>query len=135
MKGLLADNDSEGSLNVILRIWSSDTWRELWIELGLSVESFSSLGLSSDASDAEVWRTCQLEKLVLITGNRNADGLESLEMVIRVENRPDSLPVVTFANSQRILSDRIYAEIAAERLLDYVTRIDDFRGAGRIYVP
>jgi hypothetical protein len=135
MKGLLADNDSEGSLNVILRIWSSDTWRELWNELGLSVESFSSLGLSSDASDAEVWRTCQLEKLVLITGNRNADGLESLEMVIRVENRPDSLPVVTFANSQRILSDRIYAEIAAERLLDYVTRIDDFRGAGRIYVP
>jgi hypothetical protein len=135
LKGLLADNDSEGSLNVILRIWSSDTWRELWNELGLSVESFSSLGLSSDASDAEVWRTCQLEKLVLITGNRNADGLESLEMVIRVENRPDSLPVVTFANSQRILSDRIYAEIAAERLLDYVTRIDDFRGAGRIYVP
>jgi hypothetical protein len=56
-------------------------------------------------------------------------------MVIRVENQPDSLPAVTLADPERILIDRIYAEKAAERLLDYLTRIDDFRGAGRLYVP
>ncbi|MFI5459574.1 MAG: ACP S-malonyltransferase [Isosphaerales bacterium] len=135
MKGILADNDSEGLLEVILHIWSSNTWRDLWNDLGLSVESFLALGLSPESSDALIWRTCQEEKLVLITGNRNADGVDSLEMVIRVENQPDSLPAVTLANPKRILKDRIYAEKAAEKLLDYLTRIDDFRGAGRIYAP
>jgi hypothetical protein len=71
----------------------------------------------------------------LITANRNADEADSLEMVIRAENRPDSLPAVTIANPKRVLKDRIYAEKAAEILLDYLMRIDDFRGAGRIYVP
>ena len=35
----------------------------------------------------------------------------------------------------RVLRDRSYLEKVAERLLDYLMRIDDFRGAGRIYVP
>jgi hypothetical protein len=34
-----------------------------------------------------------------------------------------------------VLKDRLYAEKVAERLLDYLMRIDDFRGAGRLYVP
>ncbi len=37
MNGILADNDSKGSVGVILRICSSDTWRDLWNDLGLSV--------------------------------------------------------------------------------------------------
>jgi hypothetical protein len=135
MNGILADNDSKGSVGVILRICSSDTWRDLWNDLGLSVQSFSALGLAPHSSDAVVWRTCQEQKLVLITGNRNADGPDSLELVIRIENQPDSLPTVTLADPERILNDRTYAEKAAERLLDYLIRIDDFRGAGRLYVP
>jgi hypothetical protein len=78
MRGILADNDSEGSLSAILRIWSSDEWKGLWNDLGLSVESFSGLGLPRDSSDAVVWRTCQQEDLVLITANRNASGSDSL---------------------------------------------------------
>jgi hypothetical protein len=54
MKGILADNDSEGSLEAMLLIWSSDTWRDLWTDLGLSVESFLSLGLSPASSDAVI---------------------------------------------------------------------------------
>jgi hypothetical protein len=78
---------------------------------------------------------CQRERLVLVTGNRNADEPDSLELVIRDENQPDSLPVVTLANPQRITRDRPYAEKVAERLLERLIAIDDFRGAGRIYVP
>jgi hypothetical protein len=78
---------------------------------------------------------CQKEQLVLVTGNRNADNPDSLEPVIRTENQANSLPIVTLANPQRIIRDRIYAEIAAEGPLGYLMRIDDFRGAGRIYVP
>ena len=82
-----------------------------------------------------IWRTCQREQLVLITGNRNDDGPDSLEAVIRDENRPDSLPVFTLANANRILRDRGYAEQVAVRLLDDLMRIDEVRGVGRLYLP
>ena len=82
-----------------------------------------------------VWRTCQKEELVLITGNRNRRGSESLEATIQSGNQPDSLPVVTIADQDRVLRDRAYAEAVAVRLLDYLMRIDEVRGAGRLYVP
>jgi hypothetical protein len=135
MRGILADINVEGIVAILVHIWLSDNWREFWHDLGISIQDFDSLGLPFDSSDKIVWRTCQDRKLVLITGNRNADEPDSLELVIRAENTEDSLPVVTLANSERILNEGTYAERTAEKLLDYLTRIDDFRGAGRIYVP
>src|SRR5262249_14704691 len=113
----------------------SDTWHDLWNALGLSVETFPTLGLPDDAPDALIWRTCQREQIVLITGNRNKRGPDSLEATIRNENQPDSLPVVTIADPDRVVQDRLYAEKVAERLLEKLIAIDDFRGTGRIYVP
>ncbi len=135
MRGILADNDVGGFLKSILLIWRSDAWRDLWDDLGLSVQSFSTMGLSRESPDVLIWRTCQREQLVLITGNRNDDGPDSLESTIRVENQPDSLPVITLANLERLARDRLYAEMVAERLLERLIAIDDFRGTGRIYVP
>jgi hypothetical protein len=108
VRGILADNDVEGYVELIHAIWLSDAWRDLWNNLGLSVLRFSAAGLTPESSDAVVWRTCQNEGLVLVTGNRNADVPDSLELIIRGENRPDSLPVITLANPQRILRDRLY---------------------------
>jgi hypothetical protein len=51
------------------------------------------------------------------------------------ENQPDSLPVVTISDQDRVLQDRIYAEKVAVKLLEYLIRIDEVRGAGRLYVP
>jgi hypothetical protein len=93
------------------------------------------VGLPLDASDALIWRTCQREELVLITGNRNHEGPDSLEATIRNENQEDSLPVITISDTGRMLQDRLYAEKVAERLLDYLMRIDEVRGTGRLYVP
>lgn len=135
MRGILADTNVGKQRRAILAIWSSDAWRDLWSALGLSVVSFPALGLSYDAPDSLIWRTCQREELVLITGNRNQRGPDSLETTIQVENQPDSLPVITIADPDRVLRDRLYAEKVAERLLDYLMRIDEIRGAGRIYVP
>ncbi len=135
MRGILADNDVEGYVGVIHTIWISGTWCEIWDGLRLSVESFATLQIPPDSSDVIVWRTCQRHQLILITGNRNADDPDSLEMVIRNENQPNSLPVVTLGDPQRIIRDRLYAESAAVRLLERLSSIDDFRGAGRIYVP
>jgi hypothetical protein len=135
MKGILADINVEKQRRGILAIWSSPSWCDLWNDLGLSVQSFPALGLPYHSSDAVVWRTCQREELVLITGNRNKRGADSLEAVIQGENQPDSLPVVTIADQDRVLRDRVYAEKVAESLLDYLLRIDEVRGAGRLYVP
>ena len=135
MKGILADINVGKQRRAILAIWSSDTWRDLWNDLGLSVVSFPTLGLSYDSPDHLIWRTCQREELVLVTGNRNDDVPDSLEATIRAENLPSSLPVITIANANRVLHDRVYAEKVAESLLDYLLRIDEVRGAGRLYIP
>jgi hypothetical protein len=135
MRGILADINVGAQRDALLSIWTSDSWRDFWTGLGLVVAGFPALGLSYDSSDALIWRTCQSEKLVLITGNRNKRGPDSLEAVIQTENEPECLPVVTIGDANRVLRDRVYAENVAERLLDYLSRIDDFRGAGRIYVP
>ena len=135
MRGTLADINVVGQRDALLSIWTSDTWRDFWDGPGLSVETFRTLGLSDTASDALIWRTCQREGLVLITGNRNDDGPDSLEATIRNENQPESLPVITIGDADRVLRDRLYAEKVAERLLDYLMRIDEVRGTGRIYVP
>jgi hypothetical protein len=135
MQGILADINVGRQRRAILRIRTSDTWRDLWDALGLQVFDFSMLGLSDRSPDSLIWRTCQRERLVLITANRNQDGPESLEATIRDENQPDSLPVVTIANAKRVLSERAYAERVAESILDYLIRIDEFRGTGRIYAP
>jgi hypothetical protein len=92
------------------------------------MESFPTLGLSYDSSDALVWRTCHRERLVLLTGNRNDEGPDSLEAIIRDENQPDSLPVFTISDPRRVLHDRLYAERVAERVLDHLMRIDEVRG-------
>jgi hypothetical protein len=72
---------------------------------------------------------------VLITGNRNDDGPDSLESVVKDENLPESLPIVTISDPDRLLRDRLYTEKVAERLLEYLFAIDDVRGAGRLFVP
>jgi hypothetical protein len=135
MRGILADINAGKQRRAILAIWASDAWREIWDNLGFAVLSFPAVGLAYDSPDDLIWRTCQRESLVLITGNRNDDGPDSLEAVIRAENQPDSLPVITFANPNRVLQDRAYAEQVAERLLGFLMQIDDVRSVGRLYVP
>jgi len=103
VRGILADNDVEGYVRILQTIWLSETWRQLWIELGLSIESLASVGLSEESSDAVIWRTCQRERLALVTANRNADDPTSLELTIRAECTPESLPVITLANPQRLV--------------------------------
>lgn len=55
-------------------------------------------------------QTCQDHNILLITGNRNAESPESLEMTIRQRNASNCLPVLTLANPDRIQRDRPYAK-------------------------
>lgn len=134
-RGLLADADCEGQFQILLGLLRHDTRRELWESLALIVVTFSDLALQSDATDQAVWNACQQHELVLITANRNAEHAESLQATIETFGTPDSLPVLTLADPQRILRDRDYAERVADRLLEYPFDYDRFLGTGRLFLP
>lgn len=135
MKGILADHNADGHVEVLLRTWLSDEWLAMWNELDVPLLTFAALGLSSDVDDATLWRTCQQEQVVLITNNRNAEGPGSLQHVIRSETTVACWPVFTLANAERIRKDKDYAERTAVRLLEYLLDIENYRGTARIYVP
>ena len=135
MLGLLADVNFRGQLQALLRICNSPAWQDVWASLGVSVRSFEDIGLLDDASDATVWACCQSEGIVLVTDNRNQKGPDSLDATIRMRTLPSSLPVVTIANTKRVLRDRRYAERVAVRLMEVLIDIDLYRGVGRIFIP
>jgi hypothetical protein len=135
MRGILADINVVGHVKAVVMIWTSKTWRDLWDALGLRYFSFVALELDDHSPDSLIRRTCQREQVVLIPANRNEDGPASLGTTIRNESEPDSRPVVTIGDADRVLCDRTYAEKVAESLLDYLMRIDEVRGTGRLYVP
>jgi hypothetical protein len=107
----------------------------IWTGLGLVLKSFEDVGLSPTSTDVEIWRTCQAEELILITDNRNQDSPDSLEATIRKYNQPDNLPVFTIGDLDKFRDSRAYAEQVLEQLYDYLLRIDELRGTGRLYLP
>jgi hypothetical protein len=103
--------------------------------LALVLKRFEDVGLPLDASDHDIWQTCQAEQLILITDNRNLDSPDSLEATIRKYNQPDKLPVFTISDMKSFSTSRAYAEKVLEDLYDYLLRIDEIRGTGRLYLP
>lgn len=132
---IMADHDSEGHLQVLLRLLASPEWHELWQELAVRIASFSSLAIPYHTSDPALWRLCQRQEIVLITGNRNQEGPEALETVIAQENTPNSLPVLTIGDPGQVLSSRAYADRVVTRLLEILLDLEQYRGTGRLYLP
>lgn len=135
MCAIMADNDIQGHMSVLLQLLHSEAWREFWISLDLSVSTFAELSLAADVADSDLWRTCQKEQIVLITGNRNKESSDSLEATIQSHNTPTSLPVLTLADPNLVMNNREYANRVAERLLQYLLEIDNVRGTGRLWLP
>lgn len=73
--------------------------------------------------------------MILITANRSMKGKDSLEQVMREENTPTSLPVVTIGNIDRLLADPDYRNLCVNRLVDLVVDLEDYQGARRIFIP
>ena len=135
MLRIMSDNDVRGHVGRLMDICETLPWAGLWRDLECVLCTFEDLNLAEDATDATVWQACQDGQILLITGNRNAEGPESLEITIRQQNRPDCLPVLTLADPDRIARDRAYASSVVERLFDILIDIEVFRGAGRLFLP
>jgi predicted nuclease of predicted toxin-antitoxin system len=135
VKGLIADANIQGQVEYLVQRMQADAWADFWETLGLVLCRFENVGLSESSTDYEVWDVCQAEQLILITDNRNLDSEDSLEATIRRNNTPASLPVLTIADMSEFRTDNSYVERVVEPLFDYLLRIDDVRGTGRLYLP
>jgi hypothetical protein len=128
---ILVDQDIEGQA---LTLWGTLV-AEGWLALSpMQVVTFVQVGLPVDSSDRVVWRTAQVQGMVLLTHNRNMKGEDSLEQTIREDNTPTSLPVVTIGRIDRI-RERSYREHCAIRLVEIGMEIENYLGVGRIFIP
>jgi hypothetical protein len=128
---VLVDHNIEGQAALLV----STLVTEGWLEPGLfELITFADLGLSYASRDRAVWQFVQERGMLLLTGNRNMDGEDSLEQTIRDENQATSLPVITIADVDRII-EKTYREQCATRLAEIVFDLDDYLGAGRLYIP
>jgi hypothetical protein len=108
---------------------------EGWLELlEIPMLTFADVDLPIDSSDRDVWRFAQKNRLILLTGNRNNDGEDSLQQTIWDENQPTSLPVITIGVLDRI-EEHAYGKRCAEKLVEIVLNIENYLGIGRIYIP
>lgn len=135
MRGILTDVNLRGQMERVRSALENQKWNEFWAFLAVPVLSFEDVGLAVNARDVHVWRLCQESQWVLITGNRNKRGADSLEETIRRENSVDSLPVITIGDPGLVMTSSAYVERVVEGLLEYLLRIEELRGCGRLFVP
>ena len=135
MKGILADHNVIGQVAYLVQMMQSEPWAEFWKELGLVLRRFDDIGLAPTASDVEIWQRCHADELILITDNRNDDSPDSLSAAIRNFNTPTSLPVFIIADLDKFGASREYEERVVVALYDYLLRIDEVRGTGRLFLP
>lgn len=135
MKSLLADANIQGYVDWLVVLMQEEPWKPFWDHLQLRHVHFPDVGLAADASDDQVWQTCQDHALYLITDNRNRIGSDSLEATIRARNTPASLPVFTIADVQRLRHHRDFAEQVIESLFQYLLQEENIRGTGRLHLP
>ncbi len=72
----------------------------------MTLITFDEVGLKHDADDETVWKFCQQQGYLLLTGNRSTkDGSLSLELSVRRLIQDSSLPVLTIGRLNRVLLD------------------------------
>jgi Domain of unknown function (DUF5615) len=128
----LIDHNLEGHAEILLGTIAGQGWLEL---LPIQFVTFKEINLPIDSSDRIVWRFAQTNQMILLTANRSMKGEESLEQVLREENTAESLPVVTIGDAKRLLADRTYRNLAANRIIEITLDIETWMGTGRVFVP
>lgn len=128
---LLSDHDIELYARLLWGEFALEDWREFGVS---RMATFADVALHRESTDRLVWQFCQRHNAVLLTGNRNMENADSLEAVLRELNEPQSLPILTIANPQRLV-ESAYREDCAYCVAEIVQELDNLRGAARIFVP
>lgn len=128
----LIDHNLEGHALLLSGNIASLGWLDL---LPIRFVTFDEVELAVTSDDRVVWRFAQANNMVLLTANRSMKGKNSLEQVMREENTPTSLPVITIGDADRVLSDPDYRNRCVDQLLGIILDIDDYKGAMRLFIP
>ena len=133
MQIVLSDHDCEGQAQAI---YNALIWLGLTPLIPIDLRRFHEVGLHIGADDETIWRLCQEQGYLLLTGNRSTKaGSKSLERVISRLVTPHSLPVLTIGDLQRVLHDREYCERCAVQLAEIVLDLEIHRGTTRLFIP
>jgi len=127
----LIDYNLKGKSLILWGVVAAEGWLGL---IEINFLQFEDVGLPHDSSDLIVWKFAQEKQMILITANRNMKGKNSLEQTIREKNTDRSLPVVTISNVDR-LDEKIYRERCVASLIEISLDLDNYLGAGRIFIP
>lgn len=129
---LLVDHNLERHAVVLLGNIANQGWLEA---ISIRFVTFKEIDLPVDSSDRIVWRVAQANQMILLTANRKMKGKDALEKVLREENTSSSLPVITIGNPNRVLDEREYRDQCVDRLLEIAIDIENYKGAGRLFIP
>ncbi len=128
---ILVDYNMEGQAMMLWRTLNANNWLDLY---PLKSATLFQVGLPSDSSDRKIWRFVQKNGMILLTANRRMKGKDSLEQTIREENTTTSTPVLTISNADR-MTEKVYREKCAERLMEIVLDLDKYLGTRHIFIP
>jgi predicted nuclease of predicted toxin-antitoxin system len=128
----LIDHNFKGHARILLGSIAGQGWLDV---VPIRFVMFEEVGLSIDSNDRVVWRVAQKNQMILLTANRSMKDKDSLEQVMREENTPSSLPVVTIGNADRVLNDSSYRERCVDRIVEIAIYIANYMGARRIFIP
>lgn len=131
MSIILSDHDIEGQAMLLWAQISSEGWPDLF---SLRFVRFADVDLPFNSTDREVWRFAQQNNMILLTGNRNMKGKDSLEQTIREENKPTALPVLTIGNVNR-MTQKAYRDQCESKLIEIILYLENYLGAGRVFIP
>ena len=128
---ILIDQDLKGHGLFLELGWRETGWEQL---LPLEFKMLRDCGLPDNCPDQDIWRFAQEQRYLLITSNRNREDETSLQATIERENTPEALPVITVSHKESLLLSE-YRQRVAHGLADILLYPQDYRGAGRIFVP
>src|SRR5581483_9856209 len=128
---ILLDADLEGEAKYLKAGVAETGWDQ---NLVIEFKRLRDFGLSHDSSDQEVWRFVQQHRIWLLTNNRNDESEISLQATIERENTPDSLPVITTSDKEKLRLAE-YRQKAISSLIEILIYPESNLGAGRLYLP
>ena len=128
----LIDHNFKGHARILLGSIASQGWLDF---VPIRFVTFEEVGLSTDSNDRVVWRVAQANQMILLTANRSMKDEDSPEQVMREENTPNSLPVVTIGNADRVLNDSSYRERCVDRIVEMAIYTVNYLGARRVFIP
>src|SRR5258706_14767369 len=123
---ILVDHNIEGQAALLWSTFATEGWLDL---TGFQLITFADVGLSFRSSDRVVWEFVQAQRMLLLTGNRNMEGDNSLEQTIRDQNNATALPIITIGNIDRLV-EYSYRERCATRLAYIGLYLEDYIGTG-----